>query len=58
MFPIESLSKSIPASIASASVVFKSIKNSPYNYKLLLAYAAKKNYIDLLPQAAQDIFIF
>ena len=43
---------------ASTSVVFKSIKNSPYNYKLLLAYAAKKNYIDLLPQTAQDIFIF
>lgn len=43
---------------ASTSVVFKSIKNSPHNYKLLLAYAAKKNYIDLLPQTAQDIFIF
>ena len=43
---------------ASTSVVFKSIKNSSYNYKLLLAYAAKKNYIDLLPQTAQDIFIF
>ena len=43
---------------ASTSVVFKSIKNSPYNYKLLLSYAAKKNYIDLLPQTAQDIFIF
>lgn len=43
---------------ASTSVVFKSIKNSPYNYKLLLPYAAKKNYIDLLPQTAQDIFIF
>ena len=43
---------------ASTSVVFKSIKNSPYNYKLLLLYALKKNYIDLLPQAAQDIFIF
>ncbi len=43
---------------ASTSVVFKSIKNSPHNYKLLLAYAAKKNYTDLLPQAVQDIFIF
>ena len=43
---------------ASTSVVFKSIKNSPHNYKLLLSYAAKKNYTDLLPQAVQDIFIF
>ena len=43
---------------APTSVVFRSIKNSPHNYKLLLAYAAKKNYIDLLPQTAQDIFIF
>ena len=43
---------------ASTSVVFKSIKNSPHNYKLLLVYAAKKNYTDLLPQAVQDIFIF
>ena len=43
---------------APTSVVFRSIKNSPHNYKLLLAYAAKKNYTDLLPQAVQDIFIF
>lgn len=43
---------------APTSVVFRSIKNSPHNYKLLLVYAAKKNYIDLLPQTAQDIFIF